>query len=198
MTPPTLTSEFISICPKCRQRILCDSAFVGTRVACPLCMQEITMPAPPIGIPIPPPATEAAASTPSMPPVPARKRSIPLVVALAGVVLLIMAAAVAIGMLDSGRSNPEPNQPPVAVPSATPRSAPVAALPAVSDVPATSAMPPAPAAPAPPLPAVPPTIALPVSPSVAASWITPVVKLEMLRPNMPSGSRPISPNNTNP
>ena len=42
-------SEFISICPKCRQRILCDTAYVGKRIACPLCLQEITMPEPPAG-----------------------------------------------------------------------------------------------------------------------------------------------------
>lgn len=40
-------SEFISICPKCRQQILCDTAYIGKRIACPVCMQEITMPEPP-------------------------------------------------------------------------------------------------------------------------------------------------------
>jgi hypothetical protein len=41
-------SEFLSICPKCHQRILCDTAYIGMRVACPLCMQEITMPELPV------------------------------------------------------------------------------------------------------------------------------------------------------
>jgi alpha-N-arabinofuranosidase len=39
-------SEFIGACPKCQQQILCDTAYVGKRVACPVCLQEITMPAP--------------------------------------------------------------------------------------------------------------------------------------------------------
>jgi len=39
-------SEFISLCPKCRQQILCDTAYVGCRVACPVCLQEIIMPKP--------------------------------------------------------------------------------------------------------------------------------------------------------
>jgi hypothetical protein len=39
-------SEFISNCPKCRQQILCDTVYVGQRVACPVCLQEIIMPAP--------------------------------------------------------------------------------------------------------------------------------------------------------
>lgn len=39
-------SEFLATCPKCRQRILGDTAYVGKRVACPLCLQEITMPDP--------------------------------------------------------------------------------------------------------------------------------------------------------
>jgi hypothetical protein len=39
-------SEFLATCPKCRQRILGETAYVGKRVACPLCLQEITMPVP--------------------------------------------------------------------------------------------------------------------------------------------------------
>src|SRR5579863_5868726 len=39
-------SEFISFCPKCSQQILCDTAYVGCRVACPVCLQEIIMPKP--------------------------------------------------------------------------------------------------------------------------------------------------------
>lgn len=39
-------SEFISTCPKCNQQILCDTAYVGRRIACPVCLQEIQMPEP--------------------------------------------------------------------------------------------------------------------------------------------------------
>jgi hypothetical protein len=38
-------SEFIAACPKCNHQILCDTDYVGKRVACPVCFQEIIMPA---------------------------------------------------------------------------------------------------------------------------------------------------------
>jgi hypothetical protein len=44
--PEKTMSEFISTCPKCRQQILCETAYIGHRVACPVCMQEIIMPTP--------------------------------------------------------------------------------------------------------------------------------------------------------
>ena len=37
-------SEYITKCPKCNQRILGDTIYSGQRVACPLCLQEITLP----------------------------------------------------------------------------------------------------------------------------------------------------------
>ena len=40
-------SEFIATCPKCNKTILCDTQYVGSRIACPICLQEIAMPKPP-------------------------------------------------------------------------------------------------------------------------------------------------------
>ena len=66
-------SEFVSICPRCRQRILCDTAYVGQRIACPLCLQEIAMPAPeahspasPTPAPTAPMATKGGQRTPGV------------------------------------------------------------------------------------------------------------------------------------
>jgi hypothetical protein len=66
----TFMSEFISICPKCRQRILCDTAYVGNRVACPVCLQEITMPEPPAANENSPPNAGTTSPARNQPPTP--------------------------------------------------------------------------------------------------------------------------------
>lgn len=80
-------SEFTSVCPKCRQQILCDTAYVGMRVACPICLQEITMPTP---------GQQPAASTQPNPAsnVPAGKSSPVMLIAAIGGVVLVLALAV--------------------------------------------------------------------------------------------------------
>jgi hypothetical protein len=91
-------SEFISVCPKCRQRILCDTAYVGQRIACPMCLQEITMPEASLGNQAPP--TTGGKSVPEPPPSAtpvAGKNQKPLLLAIAGgvVALMLVAGAVA-------------------------------------------------------------------------------------------------------
>jgi hypothetical protein len=115
-------SEFISVCPKCRQRILCDTAYAGSRVACPVCLQEITMPEPPAAnenrpapsaagaagnrVPAPghaapvhtPPATAAAAKT---------KRKFPVLAVSVSAVVLVLAAAAGILALPKWHGQPD-------------------------------------------------------------------------------------------
>ena len=104
-------SEFISVCPKCRQRILCDTAYAGNRVACPVCLLEIIMPEPPAAnenrpapsadgaawnrVPAPghaapvhtPPATAVAAKT---------KQKFPVLAVGVGAIILILAAGIVV------------------------------------------------------------------------------------------------------
>jgi hypothetical protein len=103
-------SEFISACPKCRQRILCDTAFVGQRVACPVCLQEIIMPeAPQENRTAPPPQGQALppASPPASSPA-GRKLKFPLL-AIAGavVVLVLVAGAVGLTLQKRGAAGPK-------------------------------------------------------------------------------------------
>jgi hypothetical protein len=103
-------SEFISACPKCRQRILCDTAFVGQRVACPVCLQEIIMPEapqenriapPPQGQSLPPSSLVASSSA-------GRKLKFPMM-AIAGavVVLVLVAGAVVLTLQKRGAAGPK-------------------------------------------------------------------------------------------
>jgi hypothetical protein len=95
-------SEFVSACPKCRQRILCDTAFVGQRVACPVCLQEIIMPEAPQGnrtiLPpqaqsLPPTSTSPVASSSS----PAgQKQKFPMLAIAGAVVVLVLMLGVGI------------------------------------------------------------------------------------------------------
>ena len=39
-------SEFLSICPRCQQKIVCDTRCVGMQVVCPLCSQGFVIPEP--------------------------------------------------------------------------------------------------------------------------------------------------------
>jgi hypothetical protein len=98
-------SEFLSSCPKCRQRILCDTVYIGRRVACPLCMQEIEMPATPCENQSATSAPNPGASGSPVPGAPAGRRAIPAVAMVAGIAVLIT-SGVAIGMLKSKHSNP--------------------------------------------------------------------------------------------
>ena len=63
-------SEFRFLCPECGQKILGDTAYSGTRIACPTCQKTITIPAavsaapsPPPPAPIPPPASRPASAS---------------------------------------------------------------------------------------------------------------------------------------
>jgi hypothetical protein len=107
-------SEFLSICPKCRQQILCDTAYVGMRVACPLCLQEITMPEAPVKGRSSTPVAGSGDSVSPEPSVPAGKRTIPLSMVIAGILVLISIAGLGIWIIRSEGSNPEPASPPVA------------------------------------------------------------------------------------
>jgi hypothetical protein len=135
-------SEFISLCPKCRQRILCDTAYVGNRVACPVCLQEITMPEPPAAgesstpnadttstarnqSPTPTPGHAAPAYTPP-PTAPAAKtgKKFPMLAVVVSAVVLILAVAAGIMVLQ-GRGKPDAQpqaatQPPAATPKTSP------------------------------------------------------------------------------
>jgi hypothetical protein len=95
-------SEFVSSCPKCRQKILCDTQYVGQRVACPLCLQEIMMPSPP------PPTNAPAASQPPPPPPPA-KRGVPVSVVVGILVLLVVVVAAGAWLLHSRSATPAGN-----------------------------------------------------------------------------------------
>lgn len=81
-------SEFIAVCPKCQQQILCDTAYVGKRIACPVCLQEIAMPAPqPRDVPMASTTTTGAAPKPVRP-----GRQNPVILAItAGVGVLALA-----------------------------------------------------------------------------------------------------------
>jgi DNA-directed RNA polymerase subunit RPC12/RpoP len=57
-------SEFKFLCPECGQKILGDSAYSGTKIACPTCLKTITIPSPASATPTP-------ISTASAPPPPA-------------------------------------------------------------------------------------------------------------------------------
>jgi len=85
-------SEFVSICPKCHQKILCDTQYANQRVNCPLCMQDIIMPNPP----------SSQGHTPSAPahshPSAGGKPGIPVSYVVIGAVVLILAIGVLILM----------------------------------------------------------------------------------------------------
>jgi hypothetical protein len=152
-------SEFISLCPKCRQRILCDTQYMGTRVACPLCLQEIVMPAPPA-------ESRPGATAPGFAhrhPAAARKKNMPLVVVVIAAAVLVLAAAATIWYFNGAKHAPS-----------------LATKPAVRAAPAPPAAPAVPAAPGVPAarPAVPPS-AQPVAAPVA---VPPARPLPPVRP----------------
>ena len=153
-------SEFLSNCPKCHQRILCDTAFIGMRVACPLCLQEITMPEAPVKGQSSTPMTGSGDSVSPEPSASAGKRTIPLSIVIAGILVLISIAGLGIWIIRSEGSNPEPAPPPALPYSNFQQSKPtipVATLPAPpvlpriipSAVPLTSARPALPPGPRP-------------------------------------------------
>jgi len=153
-------SEFLSNCPKCHQRILCDTAFIGMRVACPLCLQEITMPEAPVKGQSSTPMTGSGDSVSPEPSASAGKRTIPLSIVIAGILVLISNAGRGIWIIRSEGSNPEPAPPPALPYSNFQQSKPtipVATLPAPpvlpriipSAVPLTSARPALPPGPRP-------------------------------------------------
>jgi hypothetical protein len=75
-------SEFLSTCPKCHQKILCDTRYVNQRVNCPVCLQEIMMPNPPA----------PQAFTPAQPVV-GGKPGVPMSVVIIGASVLILVIA---------------------------------------------------------------------------------------------------------
>ena len=108
-------SEFIAVCPKCRQQILCDTAYVGKRIACPVCLQEISMPEPP----------QRTAETAPKPPGPVpgaqgiQKSPVPIVVICAAVVILVVVAATFI-VFQKKPAVAAPTPAPVTAPNPTP------------------------------------------------------------------------------
>jgi hypothetical protein len=141
-------SEFISTCPKCRQQILCDTVYVGKRIACPLCLQEITMPEPPSPNRPTPVATAPAASAPPTPkvPVPA-PRNLPVVALAIGAVVLVLATVAIVLVLQKSRSVAvtTPAVTPAAMPAAAPVAVPIpapAVTPVATPAPAAAVAPP--------------------------------------------------------
>lgn len=95
-------SEFISACPKCRQQILCDTAYIGKRIACPVCMQEITMPEPP---------QQSAQGSPqfSTPQVAAQAKRNPLILAgIVGAAILIVGVGAVVFVRHQNSNPPTP------------------------------------------------------------------------------------------
>lgn len=128
-------SEFIAACPKCSQQILCDTAYAGKRIACPVCMQEIEMPEPAR------PGNQTAANPSASAPQPATnmaggKGNGMMLAVIGGIVVLVLVAVVAVLAVRK----------PAAV--ATPAPAPTAPV-GVAPAPAASAVAPARTAPAP-------------------------------------------------
>ena len=117
-------SEYISLCPKCLQQILCDTEYTGKRVACPLCMQEILMPGPTQAGTTPPPGRPGT-SAPGMP-ARSNKRSPVLAIGIGVAVLALAGGAAFFFMQRSGSQS----QPPANQSSETAVTKPVATSPA--------------------------------------------------------------------
>jgi hypothetical protein len=83
-------SEFISTCPKCNHQIMGDTAYVGMRVACPVCLQEITMPAP-SQLPAQSPQPQTHAGTPPSPDAALQKRNTLMLAIIIGPTILVLA-----------------------------------------------------------------------------------------------------------
>jgi len=105
-------SEFVSTCPKCHQRILCDTQYIGKRVACPVCAQEIFMPEPPKEL-----RQTASTPAPGTQPPAAGGKVIPLGVVVTGGVIFLLVVGAGIWVMQ--------RRPATAVP-ATPTAAAVA------------------------------------------------------------------------
>ena len=118
-------SEYLSVCPQCRKQILCDTAYLGRLVACPLCLRAIQMPNPP--------APAGAAATAG-----ARVRW-PLSVVLGGAIFLVLSARAAIFLMQ--RTGATPATPPVSALAAV--VTPQAATPPAARVSPAAAVPPA-------------------------------------------------------
>ena len=157
-------SEFISVCPKCHQRILCDTAYVGQRIACPVCLQEIDMPEPPKQVI---PLSEASSATP-VASAAGGQRGVPVSLVVIGAAVLILAAGVVFwAMRKPAAPSPAPapvaQAPVVPVPS-TPVTKPVS--------PGVVPVAPNPAAPAAPVAVAPVTSVHALVPAVNAPKIT--------------------------
>jgi len=128
-------SEYLSICPQCHQRILCDTAYVGMRVACPVCLQEITLPAPPGATqargpaPAPGPAFTPGDSAPPVPSAPG-KQTRSFSVLLVGAMVLVLAAGAGMWGMKIAVAKPAPSVATVA--PAVPAGGPASTLPAPS------------------------------------------------------------------
>jgi hypothetical protein len=122
-------SEFIAVCPKCRQQILCDTSYVGLRIACPICLQEITMPAASQQSASPPHSQQTGG--PGSPPPPSavvgRKSNSMILVAAIGAVILVLAAGAVILAFHKNSSTATLATPPATAMAGTPASAPAPA-----------------------------------------------------------------------
>ena len=114
-------SEFIAVCPKCRQQILCDTTYMGKRIACPVCLQEIAIPEPPQQTgPAAQPQPAASRSNTA-----GKQNSMFLAIAVGVAVLAVAAGIVAIFALHKSPAETAPAPAPVAAaPTPVPSPAP--------------------------------------------------------------------------
>jgi hypothetical protein len=101
--PEKTMSEFISTCPKCRQQILCETAYIGHRVACPVCMQEITMPTPQPGAGSPQPQSQAPPPNQPQPSASGAKSSSSKMIIIVGAVAVVLVLVVGGVLLASAK-----------------------------------------------------------------------------------------------
>jgi len=95
--------ELISICPKCRQPILCATAQFGKCVACPACLQAITMPESPGESRARTPHSHPAVSAPRVP-APVGRRGVSASAANGGGAVLVFAAGIRVLTVKKSRS----------------------------------------------------------------------------------------------
>ena len=110
-------SEFISTCPKCAQQILCDTAYVGRRIACPKCLQVIQMPEPGQGSG-PVAGSQAAAAGAG-----GKGGNTMVLAAIGGVVVIVVAVAAVLVLRKPAAAAPSTPAATASVPTAAPAPA---------------------------------------------------------------------------
>lgn len=130
-------SEFISFCPKCRHQILCDTAYIGKRIACPVCLQEITMPEPPQQK-APQPASNRPAAAPGAPAAPSGSKPPLIIGVVVGIGVLVLTVGITIFALRKSPGTASPTATPPAPTTTAPAQA-VAPAPTPAVTPAKAA-----------------------------------------------------------